>query len=456
MLQFSALNAAFLGLSLYLTPDLPLPPGPSKLPLVGNLFDIPSQHPWKTYMAWSRKYNSDILHLNVAGQSVAILCSKKATDTLFTKRSSLYSDRPSFTMISDLMGWDFNIGDTWRAHRRLFNQGFTAHASLKYRAKQYKATTKLLCCILSEPDRFMDHFRQWAADIVMSIAYGIEILPSNDPYVKLAHEAVHTLSEAGVPGKYLVDSLPILKHVPAWFPGAKFKRDAIEWRKLACAMTDVPFAENEETDAPLSFTARQPSTVKATAATMYVGGADTSVSALGTFILGLLSNPEVQQKAQAEVDSVTGGKRLPTFDDEAAMPYISAIVQETLRWQNIGPIADEYGGYRIPAGAIATYPDPYMFKPERFLLDGKLNPSAPRPDAAFGFGRRLCPGRHMATASLWIAVASIFATFDIRKAVDEKGLPIEPSYEYDSGFINAPLPFECRIVPRSSAQALII
>jgi hypothetical protein len=38
----------------------------------------------------------------------------------------------------------------------------------------------------------------------MSIAYGIEILPSNDPYVKLAHEAVHTLSEAGVPGKYLV------------------------------------------------------------------------------------------------------------------------------------------------------------------------------------------------------------------------------------------------------------
>jgi hypothetical protein len=65
MLQFSALNAAILGLSLYLVyslwrkkaPDLPLPPGPSKLPLVGNLFDIPSKHPWKTYMAWSRKYS---------------------------------------------------------------------------------------------------------------------------------------------------------------------------------------------------------------------------------------------------------------------------------------------------------------------------------------------------------------------------------------------------------------
>jgi cytochrome P450 len=137
-------------------------------------------------------------------------------------------------------------------------------------------------------------------------------------------------------------------------------------------MTDVPFAETKKQmvsgrlfsiprlrlnykamgTAPLSFTADSlsafkdadtniyynESTVKATAATMYVGGADTSVSALGTFILGLLSNPEVQQKAQAEVDSVTGGKRLPTFDDEAAMPYISAIVQETLRWQNIGPI----------------------------------------------------------------------------------------------------------------------
>ncbi|KAJ7127431.1 cytochrome P450 [Mycena crocata] len=67
-------------------------------------------------------------------------------------------------------------------------------------------------------------------------------------------------------------------------------------------------------------------------------------------------------------------------------------------------IEDENKGYRLPAGSIvmgniwgilhneAMYPDPYSFKPERFLLDGKLNPDVRDPEAVFGFGRRYCDG----------------------------------------------------------------
>ncbi|KAF7347079.1 Cytochrome P450 [Mycena venus] len=104
---------------------------------------------------------------------------------------------------------------------------------------------------------------------------------------------------------------------------------------------------------------------------------------------------------------------------------------------------------------------PYAFKPERFLmLDGegnlKLDPSAPIPEAAFGFGRRICPGRHMATSSLWISIACILATFNVTKALDEHGREIEPSYEFDSGFINSPLPFKCSIRPRSEQAGALI
>jgi len=316
----------------------------------------------------------------------------------------------------------------------------------------------------------------------MAVAYGIDVLPSDDPYVTLAHKAGRTFSIGSVPGAYLVDTFPILKHIPRWFPGAGFKRQAEEWSKLSRGMLELPFAETKrQMDsgmAPPSFTADslqapndpdkepyyQEHHVKQTAATMYSAGADTTVSALSTFVLAMLAYPEVQKKAQAEIDSLTGGRYLPSFEHEAPLPYISALVKEVMRWENAAPFAaprrlandDEYRGYRLPAGSIVVgnpwailhdervYPDPHTFKPERFLLDGQLNPAVRDPEAAFGFGRRLCPGRHMALSSIWITVVSILATFDITKAVDEMGNVIEPSYEYLTGIITSEAYLLCR------------
>ncbi|KAF8169161.1 cytochrome P450 [Mycena galopus ATCC 62051] len=470
---------------------LPLPPGPKKLPLFGNLFDVPPTHQWETYARWAQECDSDIIYLSLAGRPVIVLSSLEATDALLEKRSSMYSDRERLPMVGELMGWDFDIatmryGDEWRIHRRLFNQALNFNAARKYRPHEVTATHGLLGRLLTEPEAFLAHFRQMAGELIMSAAYGIDVLPNNDPWITLAHKAVHTLSIAWVPGLYLVDSFPILKHIPTWFPGAGFKRQAREWRKLSQGMRDLPLLETkrqmEAGIARSSFTADRLSALKdsedafyeerhvqATAGTMFLAGADTTVSSLGTFVLAMLAYPEVQKKAQAEVDSITGGQALPSFEDEDSMPYVSAVVKEVLRWRNVTPFAvprllateDEYRGYRLPAGSVVIgnawailhdetiYPDPHAFKPERWLLNGRLNPAVKDPESAFGFGRRLCPGRHMATSSIWIAVASLLAAFDITKAVDGKENVIESSYEYVSGLISTPLPFKCSIKPRS-------
>ncbi|KAK7018233.1 cytochrome P450 [Favolaschia claudopus] len=481
-------------------PKLPLPPGPRKLPVVGNLFDVPPTFQFKKFTQWSKEYNSDILHLNVVGTSMIVLSSFEATDDLLERRSAIYSDRHRFPMVNELMGWHFNIGlmkygDEWRTNRRLLNETFNSKTVRKYEPLQEIGAQVLLGRLLHSPEDFDEHLNRMAGELTIAVAYGIKVLPSDDPYLALANEAAHSFSLGIIPGAYLVDTFPSLKYIPSWMPGAGFKRKAKTWSKLSLQFLESPFAETKrQMDlgmAPPSFSSEglqalenadkkelyfKELHVKQSAAAVFVGGVDTTVSALNTFILAMIRFPEVQRKAQAVIDSHTEGKFLPTFADEPSLPYITAVAKESMRWENVAPLIlphllteeDEYRGYRLPAGSLVfgnawailhdekMYPDPHNFKPERFLLDGKINPVIRSPDTVFGFGRRRCPGKHMALSSIWITIVSILATYDIVKTVDENGNLIEPTHEYISGAISGPVPFRCTFKPRSKEALALI
>ena len=63
-----------------------------------------------------------------------------------------------------------------------------------------------------------------------------------------------------------------------------------------------------------------------------------TVSAVVTFILAMTLYPEVQRKAQAEIDQIVGNSRLPDFSDEAVLPYVQAVLKEVLRWHPVTPL----------------------------------------------------------------------------------------------------------------------
>ncbi|KAF5345741.1 hypothetical protein D9758_011871 [Tetrapyrgos nigripes] len=179
-----------------------------------------------------------------------------------------------------------------------------------------------------------------------------------------------------------------------------------------------------------------------------LAGADTMVSALGSFIFGLVKNPDAHRKGQLAVDELTGGERVPDFLDVGSLPYVDALLREALRWKPAYPHKsiedDSYNGHYI-SGANgwamlhdkATYgPNPHLLNPGRFLKEDRtLNPNVPFPDPAFRFGRRMCGSREFAVASIWISITCIIAYFDVTKVMDEDGNVIEPSGEYTSGFI---------------------
>ena len=78
--------------------------------------------------------------------------------------------------------------------------------------------------------------------VIMRTSYGLEVAGPNDRHIFLAERGVDIFSLIMVPGRYLVEAIPTLRHIPAWFPGAQFKRDANVWKKEISALLHEPFA----------------------------------------------------------------------------------------------------------------------------------------------------------------------------------------------------------------------
>jgi cytochrome P450 len=165
-----------------------------------------------------------------------------------------------------------------------------------------------------------------------------------------------------------------VRYAPDWLPGTGFKKTAQQMRAQLTQTTEQPYQfvkqQMREGKHKTSFLSQAIENIssgadmehihKWSASSMYLGGADTTVSSLMTFFLAMMVFPDVQKKAQEELDRVIGGGRLPTSADKGTLPYIDAIVKETHRWHPVLPMGlphsttqnDVINGYRIPKGSI--------------------------------------------------------------------------------------------------------
>ncbi|EKM55876.1 uncharacterized protein PHACADRAFT_256800 [Phanerochaete carnosa HHB-10118-sp] len=473
------------------------PPGPKSLPIVGNILHVPTGHGWITFRDWARQYGSDLLHFHGLGMHIVVVNSAKAAKDLFEKRYINYSDKEVSTMMLQVAGPERNwimmpYGDEWKEHRRLFHQHFRPGSVSQFHPKQSKAVRRLLNLLLDSRDDFLPHVRYMSGSLILDIIYAFDVQP-DDSRLALVEKAMSAGEEIVKTGIFLVDIFPILMYLPAWFPGAGFKRKAAKWKALVDDMYEVPYglfktAVNEGgaqpcltlsllSEADTTDISKLEETFIALTGTAYSAGSDTTAITITTFVLAMILNPEIQAFVQEELDQVVGNDRLPVMEDQPSLPRVAAVMHEVMRRYPPMPLAtphrsttdDEYNGYHIPAGSMVigntwailhdeeVYPDPFSFNPKRFLSeDGKLRDDVPLPTETFGYGRRICAGRYFAMDALFLAISSLLAVFNIEKAVDENGKPIEVKVEFTPYVFSQPKPFKARFKPRNpGAESLI-
>ncbi|OBZ78535.1 O-methylsterigmatocystin oxidoreductase [Grifola frondosa] len=402
------------------------PPGPKPVPLLGNLHQLPMDYQHIKFAEWGKQYG-DVSFAHLFHTPTLILNSLQAAQDLMDKRSAKYSDRPRFVLMSELMGWDcvlstMGYGDRCRKHRKWIHEAFQAKPVLEsYYPLQRRESSVLLSGLLESPEAYIAHFRRFASALVLEIAYGHRVTSLEDKYLRVAERATTATAEAGSPGSMLVDFFPFLKELPAWFPGCGFKRQALDVRPHIRVFLDMPFQMVKDAMATgitiPSMTAtliekcsgnegiseEDEEDIKGTAGVLYGAGTETMVTALTTFVMAMVLYPNVLKKAREEIDRVIGNERLPDFTDRDSLPYLGCILKELYRWNSPLPLGQAFGD-----------------------------------------------------SSLWLAMAHMIATLDIRKSVDNFGKEINFEAAFSPGFTSAPKPFTCVILPRNKKACELV
>nr|QQO98481.1 FrzL [Cladobotryum sp.] len=450
---------------------LPLPPGPPQLPLVGNLYQIPEMNPWRTYREWHQKYGP-IITVKSGLTNTIILGSHKAARDLLDKRNRNYGSRPHFILIGDFIygGNQTSLlptGQRWRIHRRILSAFGNVRTSQRYRILYDAESKRLLREILHGGD-FFEPFHHYFVRILFALTYGKRVTGSHDPEARDVIEIVDVVlkeaSRSSVP-----EAFPILNSLPGALAPWKRRAQLLfeQHSRLFDNHMNAALANKPWNFCKQALRLKASSEVDRVELNFILGSITEATHSgsmvLGVFIMANILHPDAVRWVQEEIDRVIGPDRLPSFDDMAKLPYLNAYLLEVMRWRPITPGGmphasfqdDEYMGYHIPKGTTvvanhwsmdfdeSVFTDPYEFRPQRWIEDPNL------PSIAFGFGTRICPGRHIAESSIFIVAARLLWSFNFDYAYEDGKRQEIDSWNMTQGLDSGPMPFKASFKIRS-------
>ena len=465
--------------------DKRFPPGPPKLPIVGNLFSLASPDPLANFARLREKYG-DIYGIYVGKELNIVFNGYDVINDALLKQGTLFSRRPQHSFAKAVVDYVGIVGTNdklWKEQRGLAINALQSlclkNGSQHIDRLILTGVNKLLDRLETldgKPVNLKSYLQVSVAGIITSIILG-KFFELDDERFK-NYLTFHSGNMAKIPGRLvLINCFSFLLKLPFDAFGLKgLIQSVLTWETFMnerlldeeadatgndiIALYQAAIKENEEEALGQSYSRKY---MRNTTFDLAIAGSDTTATTINWILLYLLHYPEVENRLHGEIDDVIGRNRPPSLTDRPDLPYMEATILEALRIAAAAPMAVPHSvphdvifkGYLIPkdTNILANlhsvhmdpeiWPEPTKFRPERFLsADQKIE--IPKQHIPFSIGPRSCLGETLAKMELFLFMASILQRFNL-VPVDMASLP---PIKGQLGLTFDPEPFEIRLIKR--------
>ncbi|CAI2352587.1 unnamed protein product [Caenorhabditis sp. 36 PRJEB53466] len=446
-----------------------LPPGPTPLPLIGNLLSLRNPSPgYQAFARWQKEYG-DIYTFWVGTRPYLLVSSYEALKATFIRDGETYADKTPMAFQEAFRGGSYGVVETngpfWREHRR-----FALHQFRDFGLGKERMEHRIMLevdDICANCDRthgqavnLTDIFDRAIGNVINQMLFGCRFDETRaDEFRTIRAFFNFNTGEFATFSMRVQFFLPWMGH---FMPGPtildrfkKYQKGFTEFfgTQIENHKREIDFEKEENEDYVEAFLKEQR---KREAQGDYESFSTTQLSnmCLDLWFAALMTTsntmnwgfaytlnyPKAQRKVHEELDRVIGSDRKITTSDKNALPYMNAFINEVQRTANLVPLNllhmttrdTKINGHEIPKGTgvvaqISTvmydekvFPEPYTFNPDRFMdARGKLR--RVEQLVPFSVGKRQCLGEGLARMELFLFFANFFNRYKL--APDENGPP---------------------------------
>ncbi|XP_018424960.1 PREDICTED: cytochrome P450 2C23-like [Nanorana parkeri] len=443
-----------------------LPPGPTPLPLLGNILQINFKDLVHAFVQLGSRYGP-VSMVHLGRKKVLVLNGYDVVREAFVDKGEAFNDRAELAMADIAFkgyGVLFSNGERWKQMRR-FTLSTLRNFGMGKRSLEERVQEEAKCLAEEFQKKGGAPFDPTyllslaVSNIVCSIVFNERFDYEDEEFLSMLALIKETFRIVTSPWAQIFALAPRLF---MYFPGTHHtvfrnfdKMTEFVMKKIR--MHEATLDENcprdyidcflikmreEKDNLNTEFNFKN---LIVNAINLFFAGAETSGTTLRYSLLILLKYPDVRKKIQEEIDCVIGQSRCPSVEDKINMPYTDAVIHEVQRFADIVPLGLPHAtsqdtnlrGYHIPKGTTVFpmlttvlkdkkyFRNPQMFDPQHFLDDeGKLK----KIDAfiPFSVGKRICLGESLARMEIFLFLTYILQMFDLQCNMNTEEIDISP------------------------------